>query len=150
MLFTFVHNGASYRSMCDAAFILRQIFDQGKKKKNVKVAFLDVRKAYDRVWREGLWKKMEGYGFGGKFLLVLKELYKEDTCMVRFGEIETDWFEVKEGLKQVCSLSLVLFALYLAELGDRLVASGLGLGRLRYQDCSLRMIWSSWVKGKDI
>ena len=71
----------------------------------MKVAFLEVRKTYDRVWREGLWKKMEGYGFGGKFLRVLKELYKESTCMVRFGEIETDWFEVKEGLKQGCSLS---------------------------------------------
>ena len=47
--------------------------------------------------------------------------------MVRFGEIEMDWFEVKEGLKQGCSLSPVLFALYLAELGDRLVASGLGV-----------------------
>ena len=83
----------------DAAFILRQIFDQGKRKKNTKVAFLDVRKAYDRVWREGLWRKMEGYGFGGKFLRVLKELYKEGTCRVKFGEIETDWFGVEEGLK---------------------------------------------------
>ena len=115
------------RSTCDAAFILRQIFDQGKRKKNMKVAFLDVRKAYDRVWREGLWKKMEGYGFGGKFLRVLKELYKGDTCKVRFGEMETDWFEVKEGLKQGCSMSPVLFAIYLAELGDRLVESGLGV-----------------------
>ena len=53
------------KSTCDAAFILRQIFDQGKRKKNTKVAFLDVRKAYDRVWREGLWRKMEGYGFRG-------------------------------------------------------------------------------------
>ena len=111
----------------DAAFILRQIFDQGKRKKSTKVAFLDVRKAYDRVWREGLWRKMEGYGFGGKFLRVLKELYKEGTCRVNFGEIETDWFGVEEGLKQGCSLSPVLFALYLAELGERLVQSGLGV-----------------------
>ena len=34
---------------------------------------------------------------------------------------------MKEGLKQGCSLSPVLFALYLAELGNRLVASGLGV-----------------------
>ena len=115
------------KNTCDAEFILRQIFDQGKRKKNTKVAFLDVRKAYDRVWREGLWRKMEGYGFGGKFLRVLKELYKEGTCRVKFGEIETDWFGVEEGLKQGCSLSPVLFALYLAELGERLVKSGLGV-----------------------
>ena len=68
---------------------------------------------------------MIGYGeraYGGKWRgMVSEELYKEGTCRVRFGEIETDWFEVEEGLKQGCSLSLVLFALYLAELGERLV-----------------------------
>ena len=46
-----------------------------------------------------------------RFLQVLKEIYKEGTCRVRFGEIETDRFEV-EGLKQGCSLSLVLLTLY--------------------------------------
>ena len=46
-----------------------------------------------------------------KFLKVLKEIYKEGTCRARFGEMETDMFEV-EGLKQGCSLSLVLLTLY--------------------------------------
>ena len=46
-----------------------------------------------------------------KVMQVLKELYKEGTCRVRFGEIETDRFEV-EGLKQGGSLSLVLLMLY--------------------------------------
>ena len=65
----------------------------------------------------GVWVRRE-------ILRVLKELYKEGTCRVKFGE--TDWFGVEEGLKQGCSLSPVLFALYLAELGERLVQSGLG------------------------
>ena len=45
---------------------------------------------------------------------VLKELYKEGTCRVRFGEMETDRFEV-EGLNQGYSLSLVLLTLYKPE-----------------------------------
>ena len=49
-----------------------------------------------------------------KFLQVLKELYKEGTYGVRFGEIETDRFEV-DGLKQGCFLSLVLLTLYKPE-----------------------------------
>ena len=52
--------------------------------------------------------------FEVKILRVLKKLYKEGTCSVRFGEIETDRFEV-EGLKQGCSLSPVLLTLYQAE-----------------------------------
>ena len=53
-------------------------------------------------------------GYEVKFLQVLKEIYKEGTSRVRFGEIETDRFEVG-GLKQGCSLSLVLLTLYKPE-----------------------------------
>ena len=60
------------KNTCDAAFILRPIFDQGKRKKNAKVAFLDVRKAYDRGMERGLLEENGVYGFGGKFLRVLK------------------------------------------------------------------------------
>ena len=49
------------KNTCDAAYILRQIFDQGKRKKNTKVAFLDLRETNDSVWRQGLWRKLEGY-----------------------------------------------------------------------------------------
>jgi len=31
--------------------------------------FLDVRKAYDTVWREGLWQKVRAAGVGGKCLI---------------------------------------------------------------------------------
>ena len=38
------------KNTCEAAFILRQIFDQEKRKKNAKVAFLDTWRAYERIW----------------------------------------------------------------------------------------------------
>ena len=102
------------RNTIDAAFILRQIFDQGKKaNKKYVVAFLDVRKAYDRVWRKGLWMKLEELGFGGRFLRILKELYKYSGARVRVGDNETDWINMEKGLRQGCSLSPMLFAIYL-------------------------------------
>ena len=58
----------------------------------MKIAFSDVRKAYDRVWRDGLWQKNGGIQVCGE-ISVLKQLYKKGTCMVRFWEIEADWFE---------------------------------------------------------
>ena len=116
------------RNTIDAAFILRQIFDQGKKaNKKYVVAFLDVRKAYDRVWSKGLWMKLEELGFGGRFLRILKELYKDSGARVRVGNNETDLIYMEEGLRQGCSLSPMLFAIYLKGLGDELVASGLGV-----------------------
>ena len=32
------------------------------------LAFLDLKKAYDSVWREGLWAKVARFGLGGNFL----------------------------------------------------------------------------------
>ena len=83
--------------------------------------------AYDRVWREGLWAKLEEYGFGGKFLRIIKELYNGCESKVGLGGNETGWFKMEEGLKQGCVLSPMLFALFLKGLGDRLLETGMGI-----------------------
>ena len=46
------------------------------------LVFLDLRKAYDNVWREGLWEKMDRYGIGGKFLRVCQALYSSVKARV--------------------------------------------------------------------
>ena len=33
------------------------------------LAFFDLKKAYDSVWKEGLWEKMDKYGLGVFFLI---------------------------------------------------------------------------------
>ena len=69
--------------------------------------FLDIRKAYDTVFREGLWKGMIGKGIGGKMWRVVKTLYREVGNCVRLGEEMTDWFSVDVGLRQGCILLTV-------------------------------------------
>ena len=49
-------------------------------------AVMDVSKAYDRVWRESLWKKMQKYGVVDKFVRVCKTLYKEVEASVLLEE----------------------------------------------------------------
>ena len=39
------------------------------------MAFLDLKKACDNVWREGLWEKKEPYWVKGEFLRMCQELY---------------------------------------------------------------------------
>lgn len=91
------------------------------------MAFLDVRKAYDRIWRGALWEKLEGLGFGGDFLEVIKALYDDVRCSLKIGEVSTDGEKLSIGLKQGCVLSPILFALYIRELGIELMNSGKGV-----------------------
>ena len=42
-------------------------------------------KAYDRVWRRGLYYKMEKYGLGGKTLDLIKSMYRNDIIFMIFG-----------------------------------------------------------------
>ena len=58
-----------------------------KRRKGTYLAFLDVSKAYDTVWREGLWEKMRCYGVTQKFVRVRQGLYEEvEASVVQDGE----------------------------------------------------------------
>ena len=91
------------------------------------LAFLDLRKAYDSVWREGLWEKMDRYGIGGKFLRVCQALYSSVKARVRVGATLSEEFEIRCGLRQGCVLSPCLFSLFIMDLAWELEEKGLGV-----------------------
>ena len=68
------------------------------------MAFLDVSKAYDTVWREGLWRKMQQYGVEEKFVRICKGLYKWTEASVVLEGRQSRWFPVKTGLSIVTAV----------------------------------------------
>ena len=96
---------------------------QGKK---TWMAFLDFKKAFPSVWREGLWEKMKEYGIDGKFLRVCQNLYCDVGARVRVGKVFSERYTIEEGLRQGCILSPSLFSLFLMDLADELERRGLG------------------------
>ena len=96
------------------------------------LAFLDLKKAYDSVWREGLWAKLEAYGVKGKFLRMCQELYSSVSARVRVGQSLSDPFEIKCGLRQGCIMSPCLFSLFIMDLAGELESRDLGV-RVRGQ-----------------
>ena len=57
------------RGCADQIFVLRSLVElRNKQGPKTVIAFLDVRKAYDTMWRKGLWKKMRGYGIAEKLV----------------------------------------------------------------------------------
>ena len=115
------------RRMADNNFLLDTVLWKAKALgKDVHLAFLDISKAYDTVCRSILWQKLARMGFGGKFLRSLQALYSGDSveCMVN-GSPSRPLY-LRRGLRQGCSLSPILFALYISDIGNDLTNSSVG------------------------
>ena len=66
---------------------------------------------------------MSGLGFGGKYLQTLKSIYTGDSIQCEVNGNKTRPIYLKRGLRQGCSLSPLLFNLYISLLGNDLSLS---------------------------
>jgi hypothetical protein len=73
--------------------------EAGKANKTVYAFFLDVRKAYDTVWRDGLSAKLLE-GVDGKLWRVLRDLAIKSTSQVRVNGDLSEAFPLSAGVGQ--------------------------------------------------
>ncbi len=100
---------------------------QKSNKKKTYLAFLDLSKAFDRVWRSGLFYLLWENGIQGKCWRMLRALYSSVSNKVLFGNIETEPFEQDVGLKQGCVLSPTLFSVLMNDLSKMFETQGFGV-----------------------
>jgi len=79
---------------------------------------LDQAKAFDRVNRWFMFKVMEKMGFGDIFIGWIRTLYKEASCLVQVNGRLGKGFELREGVRQGCPLSPLLFVLYMEPVAE--------------------------------
>ena len=115
------------RGSSDNSFILDTIIWKSKGKGSpLHLSFLDINKAYDSVNRQILWKRLYKLGIKGEFLSCLKALYTDDCIDCEVNGLLTRPIFLGRGLRQGCSLSPILFALYIADVGNDIMLSKLG------------------------
>uniref|UniRef100_A0A0N7ZBB2 Reverse transcriptase domain-containing protein n=1 Tax=Scylla olivacea TaxID=85551 RepID=A0A0N7ZBB2_SCYOL len=118
-------NQAGFRqgySTLDHIFLLKNIIDLFLwKKKQLFCLFIDYRKAFDTVWREGLWYKMVKENIGGKVLNVIRNMYLNIKSCVKFNGNKSDTFICNRGVRQGENLSPLLFALYVNDIEKSLI-----------------------------
>ena len=65
--------------------------------KDVFWAFMDLEKAYDTIYRHGMWQKLRVYGVEGKLLKAVQSFYVDSRACVRVVNDVSDWFPVENG-----------------------------------------------------
>ena len=82
--------------------------------------FIDFKKAFDTVWHEGLFHKLQQMGASGNFLRTLRNIYKNTQCAVKIGDKLTNFFPCKQGVRQGDPLSPLLFNIFINDIFTRL------------------------------
>ncbi|CAB1119768.1 unnamed protein product [Ectocarpus sp. CCAP 1310/34] len=105
------------RGCVDHVFTVGRII-QGRKRagKPTYCFFLDVKKAYDTVWRNGLWKQLSKYGIKGKMWRVLKKMTECTKSAVMLDGELSKFFDIEQGVPQGCTLSPTLFQVFINDL----------------------------------
>ena len=107
---------AGYSTM-DHIFVLHALTEIAKtQKKKLFRSFIDFSKAFDSVWRVGLWKKLLASNINGKCFQIIFNMYKGIKSCVSYNGEQSSFFSSFRGVRQGENLSPVLFALFLNDL----------------------------------
>ena len=117
-------NQAGFRSgysTTDHIFSLNCIIDLLRaQKKKIFCSFIDFSKAFDSVWRVGLWRKILESNINGRFFTVIKNMYANIKSCISINNQKSNFFGCHRGVRQGEILSPALFSLYLNDLEDYL------------------------------
>ena len=87
-----------------------------KTNRKIFITFLDISKAFDRAWREGILEKLSQIGIKGKTLRFIKSFYTDTFSIARVNGGYTRKFRTTAGVLQGSLLSPTLFTLLLNDL----------------------------------
>ena len=86
----------------------------------LKVVFLDIFKAFDRVWHEGLLFKLWQSGISGKLITLVKDFLNCRKHRVLLNGHHLSWADIKAGEHQGSILGLLLFLICINDLPNNL------------------------------
>lgn len=102
------------RSCVDNLFTLQQLIEKRiSRDQELHLTFIDIKKAYDNVPRNKLWYVLKEIGVSTGIIELIQELYSSNVAYIKQGLELSEPIQTTKGLRQGCSLSPILFNIYL-------------------------------------
>ena len=83
----------------------QKVLDGFQEQKHTTAMFIDLQQAYDRVWKTGLYQKMQSLGIKSKMYFWIKAFLTDRLIQTRFNSALSLKGVQEEGLPQGSSLS---------------------------------------------
>ena len=88
--------------------ITDEIYQSFESNAETRAAFLDISKAFDKVWHDGLLFKLKRNGINGNLHSLIRSFLSGRRQRVVLNGVESSWLSIESGVPR--DLSLVLFS----------------------------------------
>ena len=136
---------ASY-STIDGIFVLHSLRELLRtRNKKLFCAFIDLKKCFGSIWRDGLWLKLYNMNLGNKMMNVMMSIYNNvKSCISMYTHTPngktvcnmSEMFNCENGLREGENLSPLLFSIYVNDLHQYLNAKQCKGTQIVYHDAN--------------